>query len=105
MATKKELQEQENAEVAYIYGVVSRNIKNHGLFNPRKLRSCNAVVYDTYGFTVLKSYNTIVACVDRFGYGYDFLRLVYGYTATSTQHISKFFKDYDCYVKYTWRGL
>ena len=63
-----------------------------------RLRNCKAMVYafDTEKgrVYVLKSYNTIVAMIDEAGVCYDFLRYVYGYTATSAQHISKFFKDY-----------
>ena len=64
----------------------------------RPLRSCKAEVlhYNTQEGDVylLKSYNTIVAYVDENGMKYDFLRYVYGYTATSAQHIRKFFEDY-----------
>ena len=64
----------------------------------KRLRNCKATVhaYDTEKgrVYVLESYNTIVAAVDASGKCYDFLRYVYGYTATSAQHISKFFKDY-----------
>ena len=64
----------------------------------KRLRNCQATVYayDTgKGLSyVLKSYSTIVAMVWESGECYDFLRYVYGYTATSAQHISKFFKDY-----------
>lgn len=42
-------------------------------------------------WTILRSYSTIVAAynvvTDEF---FDFLRLVYGYTSTSAQHIAKF---------------
>ena len=64
----------------------------------KRLRNCKATVYayDTEKgrVYVLKSYNTIVAAIGASGRCYDFLRYVYGYTATSAQHISKFFKDY-----------
>lgn len=103
--TKKEIQEQENAEVAFIYGCIERNIRNFGMTDLGRLRSCNATVHKTYGFTLLKSYNTIVAAIDDFGVAYDFLRLVYGYTATSSQHITKFFKDYNVQTKWVWREL
>ena len=63
-----------------------------------RLRNCQATVraYDTEKGRVyiLKSYSTIVAAIGASGRCYDFLRYVYGYTATSAQHISKFFKDY-----------
>lgn len=68
----------------------------------RPLRSCSAKVNymtDTETgeilYAVLTSYNTVVAIID---YAtdtlYDFLRYVYGYTATSASHISKFAQDY-----------
>ena len=64
----------------------------------KKLRKCTATVYayetDLGVVFVLRSYNTIVAYVDENGMKYDFLRYVYGYTATSAQHIRKFFEDY-----------
>ena len=64
-----------------------------------KLRNCTATVLayempDGDTVYLLKSYNTIVAMVDEGGDGIDFLRYVYGYTATSAQHIRKFFADY-----------
>ena len=60
-----------------------------------RLRNCQAVVFETRNFFVLKSYDTIVAHIDKFtGQKFDFLRYVYGYTSTSAQHISKFFRDY-----------
>ena len=70
--------------------------------NYKPLRSCSATVFDVVDDTtgeilyhVLRSYNTIVAFIDpRTNTLYDVLRLVYGYTATSAQHISKFAQDY-----------
>lgn len=59
-----------------------------------------------YGITVLRSYNTIVAMYDdETGIGYNFSRYVYGYTATTTQHISKFFKKFQPILVYTWRKV
>ena len=61
----------------------------------RKLRSCQAWVYESENFYALRSYNTTVACIDkRTKICYDFLRLVYCYTNTSAQHIAKFWHDY-----------
>lgn len=41
-------------------------------------------------YIALKSYSTVVAAIDcRDGICYDFSRWVYGYTATTTQHIYK----------------
>jgi len=57
----------------------------------KKLRSCNARVYDYSDITVLQSYNTIVAWYDKINEKI----LVYGYySATTQQHISKFISDY-----------
>ena len=76
----------------------------------KRLRSCSARVYDTGTFYVLQSYNTIIAIIDQnTDTLYDFLRLVYGFTSTSAQHIAKFDHDYGagkwgCSVRYTWRA-
>ena len=60
-----------------------------------KLRHCTAEVIETPNWYILRSYNTLVAAVNKtLWVGYDFLRLVYGYTPTSAQHIAKFFHDY-----------
>ena len=65
----------------------------------RSLRSCSAYVKvmsdDLTGeiYYELVSYWTVVAIIHD-DYAYDILRLVYGYTATSAQHIAKFFHDY-----------
>lgn len=61
----------------------------------KKLRSCRADVTETEHFFVLRSYCTVVAVIDKTSDTlYDVLRYVYGYTATSAQHISKFDHDY-----------
>lgn len=58
-------------------------------------RKCTASVAETKHFYILRSYHTIVAVIDkRTGALYDFLRLVYGFTSTSAQHIAKFSKEY-----------
>lgn len=62
-------------------------------------------------FYILKSYRNIVAAIDTCDDNcYDFLRLVYGYTATSAQRIAKFRNDYGagkwgCANVLTWRGF
>lgn len=79
--------------------------KNYGF---TKLRTCQACVYETENFFVLKSYETIVACIDKnTAQKFDFLRYVYEYTSTSAQHIAKFFRDYgDLRVSvYTYREV
>ena len=84
-----------------------RSGKNFG----KQLRSCQAYVLETEHYYVLKSYNTIIACIDKkTDTLFDFLRMVYGYTSTSAQHISKFNKDYckgkwNCEETYTYRTI
>lgn len=64
-------------------------------YKPLRLRSCSATVYETPRYYVLRSYNTVVACIDKStGICYDVLRHVFGYTSTSCQHINKFIVDY-----------
>ena len=76
-----------------------------------RLRSCSAEVARIGNWYVLRSYRTIVAIIDtRTDTLYDFLRYVYGYTATSAQHISKFDKDYGmgkwgCTSRLTYRDV
>ena len=75
--------------------------------NTKRLRSCTAEVIDLDDLYVLRSYNTVIACIDKeTGNCFDFLRLVYGYTNTSCQHVRKFAQDY-CRSGnvYTWRRL
>lgn len=122
--TTKELQRIENKKVESFYATLCdelnerdddgfyiypwfRSGKNFG----KQLRSCQAYVLETENYYVLKSYSTIVAFIDKESDTlYDVLRLVYGYTSTSAQHIAKFNHDYcagyyGCkYVK-TWRPV
>lgn len=75
---------------------------NWDIYHERKLRSCSATVAEAVDpetgelrYVVLRSYRTVVAVIDtRTSTLYDFLRYVYGYTATSAKHISKFARDY-----------
>ena len=57
-----------------------------------KLYSCNAEIWECAGILVLVSYDTPVAVYAYNWSLYDCLRVVYGYTATSSQHIYKFKK-------------
>lgn len=60
-----------------------------------RLRSCTAWIYETTNYYFLRSYNTIIAFIDKnTDTCYDVLRFVYGYTSTSAQHIAKFRRDY-----------
>ena len=61
----------------------------------KRLRSCSAEVARIGNLYVLRSYRTIIAIIDtKTDTLVDFLRYVYGYTATSAQHIAKFDHDY-----------
>ena len=57
-----------------------------------KLYSCNAEIRECEGTLVLVSYGTPIAVYTDDGSLCDCLRIVYGYTATSSQHICKFRK-------------
>lgn len=87
-------------ELADVHTTFANNLyKTEKPISEQKLRNCSATALEyrtSEGKLVylLKSYSTIVAMVDEEGDGIDFLRYVYGYTATSAQHIRKFFDDY-----------
>lgn len=76
----------------------------------KQLRSCSAEVITTEKYYILRSYKTTVAFINRdTDCLYDVLRLAYGYTSTSCQHIRKFEKDYGndkwgCHSVLTWRA-
>ena len=71
------------------------NALEETIIDAKRLRTCNAIVYETENYYILRSYNTVVAVIDKsFDTLYDCLRVVYGYTSTSAQHITKFNKDY-----------
>ena len=77
-----------------------------GELNVSRLRKCSAEVYETAGYFLLRSYNTLVAVIEKStGNCYDILRVAYGYTATSVQHIAKFSNDYGNGKRYTWREI
>ena len=106
--TKKE-QIADNAIIEQYIDELNAEISVDGLQYLNRLRSCQAHVYTTTHFTVLRSYNTMVAAIYQrtptaAPIFIDFLRLVYGYTSTSAQHIAKF--KHDCGNSgffYTWR--
>ena len=67
------------------------NTKEHEMPPKVRLNPCQAWTQDFEGFTILWSYKTAVAVYDKSTDTlYDILRGVYGYTATSAQHIAKF---------------
>lgn len=77
-----------------------------------RLRSCQAWTVETENYIFLKSYNTVIAFIDKSTDTlYDLLRGVYGYTSTSAQHIAKFDREmgtrghYGCENRYTYRDV
>lgn len=93
--TMKQQQQLVNCECERVYDLAMDiwNKNNHG--TGKRLRYCTAWVYTIGKYIYLESYNTIVAIIDtETDTCYDVLRLVYGYTATSGQHIAKFRRDY-----------
>lgn len=68
-----------------------------------RLRSCSAEVFESENYIFLKSYDTMIAFIDKKdSVLYDVLRYVFGYTATSAQHISKFSHDYYNHIRFTY---
>lgn len=113
--TKKEFnrlcQVQENEEIESEVNFFNEYFRSSSYGTSKRLRSCQAKVYISDRFYVLQSYHTIVAFIDReTDTLYDVLRFVYGYTATSSQHIRKFEQDYGhskwgCTFRYVWREV
>ena len=91
----KKLQIQANKKVLAVVDRYNEEIEHCTIGEGKRLRTCQAYIYETPSFYVLQSYNTVVAIIEKStDTCYDFLRKVYGYTTTSAQHISKFDKDY-----------
>lgn len=104
---KKDQQVVMNEYVLQNYSIMMDEF-NENWYNSVQLRSCQACVYETENYFVLKSYSTIVAFIDKNnGQKFDILHKVYGYTSTSTQHIAKFFSDYGDFrvSTYTYREV
>ena len=100
---KKAEQNRINEIVREEYRKFSEEVQHRGTQYIAKLRSCSAEVWASDSYYILRSYSTIVAIIDSNGNLYDFLRMVYGYTATSAQHISKFARDYNATTRYTYK--
>lgn len=106
---KKEMQKVINERIDILYDCSVDFAKHCDCCSVKQLRHCTATVETYYNDDVvicmLKSYNTYVAaviCAENRCTGIDVLRKVYGYSATSAQHIAKFFTDYmrfPCRVK------
>ena len=73
------------------------------IISSHRLNYCNAYILETANYYVLRSYQTDIAIIDkRTGIMYEFLRYVYGYTATSAQHIAKFERLYEPSARFTY---
>ena len=95
MRIGKKLQIHANNEVLAVVNRFNEELNYCSISVGKRLRTCQAYVYETPSFYVLRSYNTVVAIIEKStDTCYGFLRGVYGYTSTSAQHISKFDKDY-----------
>ena len=108
MKTKKQIYEEKQKEVNKIVleAIEDFNSREHNLKDSYRLRTCSAWVYEYDDCRVLCSYNTIIAYIDfATGNMYDFLRYVYGYTSTSSQHLSKFAHDYGAQRIYSYREV
>ena len=103
---KKEDIRKENICVEFAYDTFRKVTENERDIYSKRLRSCNAVVYENPYYYYLVSYRTCVAFIEKnTGTMYDVLRMVYGYTVTSAQHISKFAHDYCVVQKLTYREI
>ena len=92
---KKNERLENNSIIEKEWNIAYNDFQYNYIIASRKLRSCSAVVHETDNYYFLQSYNTIVAFIDKStDTCYDVLRLVYGYTSTSAQHIAKFRHDY-----------
>ena len=94
--TMKQLaQEYDNIAAKAIFNSAFDELDKMKVYNYRRLRTCNAYVFETDNFYLLKSYDTFIAAIDKNSYHIaDVLRMVYHYTNTSNQHICKFIHDY-----------
>lgn len=91
---RKDVQNVINNKCMEEYGKAMEEFKT-GNYEIKRLRSCTASVIETPHYWILRSYNTIISVTSKdTGVCYDVLRIVYGYTATSAQHIAKFTHDY-----------
>ena len=85
----KDTQEYENMLCGYKLTEALAYYKKQG-GTEKRLHSCTAWTIENDRFILLKSYNTFIAVYEKSTQKfYDCLRTVYGYTATSSKHISK----------------
>lgn len=100
---KKAIQKDINALVKMKFDEFLKVAQNESDISSQRLRYCNATVYENSQYYYLVSYRTMVAFIEKkTNTLVDVLRMVYGYTSTSAQHISKFDHDYCDKNKYFW---
>ena len=93
-----------NQKVEEMQDECFKELFHYNSYFPKQLDSCHAWIKETENFIILKSYNTVIACINKNNNTlYDFLRLAYGYTATSAKHIAKFRNRYKVSAEYTYR--
>lgn len=91
---KKEIQDSINVYCMNHYNHAMRELQKEQP-NGKRLRSCTAWVFETTHYYILRSYNTYIAVIRKETDAlWDVLRVVYGYTSTSAQHVAKFNHDY-----------
>ena len=110
MTRKQYLQDLENSVAYGIFACAKEEFRNESYHVSNRLRTCQAVVYSTDNFYLLKSYETFIAAIEKSTRRIaDVLRGEYYYTATSAQHIAKFIHDYTPYPwnnqRYTYRDI
>lgn len=97
MLKEKQMWHNEMCKTAYKEAMKELNylMELKGCVKGVRLNRCTAYVFETPNYYILQSYSTYVAVLHKDSNTlYDVLRIVYGYTATSCQHISKFGQKY-----------
>lgn len=110
---RKQLQKVKNylAENLYEMAINEAFSDEYFQYEWKQLKYNKAWVIETENFYILRSYDTIVAVIEKAtDIMADVLRLVYGYTSTSCQHIRKFCRAYGkdkwgCKIEYTYRQI
>lgn len=86
---RRQMQSVDNNLVEQFYS--NLDVPSEDITGSKQLYKCQARMYFTDYVVLLKSYNTFVAAFDiNENTVYDFSRYVYGYTATTAQHVRKF---------------
>lgn len=109
--TKRELQLEENKACLDLFNAARREYyETKQNLKPRRLRSCDAKVFETEHYYILQSFKTLVAAIRKSDNALaDALRHEYGYTSCSNQQIAKFRHDYTSYPwnysRFTYREI